>query len=286
MKPKKSFNINKANIYDFLYLDAEYPDKIISFADRYMHWRNADSIMKYFYRVVRKEKKRRFNVLDVGCGQGYIAFKLTGLVCEDCSLQLTGIDNYKPAIDFANARKGFLDRGDCRFELMDACNLKFEKDFFDIVICSQVIEHLKNPQLAVKEIYRVLKKGGMAIITTPNKREDGLTKFAKFILEKLFKYKKTNLPQDMKDKHPMFNQETIHHISVKNHKEWTEIFKQSKFSLQTKIGTGGMLYNNKFFEKDRILFGLMVIFDTLLENAPFSYLWSEAILFVLKKQKL
>ena len=137
--------------------------------------------------------------------------------------------------------------------------------------------------MAIKEIYRVLKKGGLAIISTPNKREDALTKIVKVVFEKLFNYKKAELSEDMENECSMLKHAAIYHISVKNHKEWTKIFKQCEFSLETKIGTGGMLCNRKFLEEHRLLFGLMVIFDTLLEYAPFSCLWSEIALFVLKK---
>lgn len=40
-------------------------------------------------------------------------------------------------------------------------------NFFDTIICAQVLEHLKDPKLAMREIYRVLKNGGRAIITAP-----------------------------------------------------------------------------------------------------------------------
>ncbi len=41
---------------------------------------------------------------------------------------------------------------------------------FDFVITFQVIEHIKNDRLFIQEIYRVLKKGGKLIVTTPNKK--------------------------------------------------------------------------------------------------------------------
>jgi len=282
MKLKKSFDFSQANVYVLLHLDADYADRIISFADRYSHWRRIDSIINCFCRVVRKSKKQRFNILDAGCGRGYIDFKLKESANKDYNLQVTGIDKYKPAIDFANTRKKFLNRDDCSFELMDVCSLRFENDFFDIVICSEVLEHLKEPRLAIKEIYRVLKKGGLAIITTPNKREGVLNKIARVIWRRLFNFKEVGLSGHI-EYNSVFNQEVIRHISIKNHKEWTRIFKQNGLSLQKKIGTGGMLYNYKFWEKHRILFGLMVIFDALLENLPFSYFWSETLILVLRK---
>ena len=44
----------------------------------------------------------------------------------------------------------------------------FDDNSFDTIISFQVIEHIKNDKLFVKEIYRLLKKGGNALITTPN----------------------------------------------------------------------------------------------------------------------
>ena len=48
-------------------------------------------------------------------------------------------------------------------------NIPFGNDFFDVVISSEVIEHTPNPYLAIHELYRVLKPGGILILTTPNK---------------------------------------------------------------------------------------------------------------------
>jgi ubiquinone/menaquinone biosynthesis C-methylase UbiE len=40
-------------------------------------------------------------------------------------------------------------------------------DYFDIIICTEVLEHTLNPFNAVAEIYRILKKGGKCYVTTP-----------------------------------------------------------------------------------------------------------------------
>lgn len=46
-----------------------------------------------------------------------------------------------------------------------------EDESFDSVVCTQVLEHLKNPNQAVSEIYRILKKGGYCLITVPQINE-------------------------------------------------------------------------------------------------------------------
>jgi len=48
----------------------------------------------------------------------------------------------------------------------DAHNLPFENEKFDIILCTEVLEHLHSPHIAVSEMKRVLKKGGLLILTT------------------------------------------------------------------------------------------------------------------------
>jgi 2-polyprenyl-3-methyl-5-hydroxy-6-metoxy-1,4-benzoquinol methylase len=48
-------------------------------------------------------------------------------------------------------------------------NIPFEDNVFDIVVSSEVIEHVSDPYLAMQELFRVLKPGGVMVLTTPNK---------------------------------------------------------------------------------------------------------------------
>ncbi|MEM2512589.1 MAG: class I SAM-dependent methyltransferase, partial [Ignisphaera sp.] len=47
-------------------------------------------------------------------------------------------------------------------------SLPFPNEFFDLVLSLEVIEHLANPDNMLKEAYRVLRKGGYLLISTPN----------------------------------------------------------------------------------------------------------------------
>jgi SAM-dependent methyltransferase len=49
----------------------------------------------------------------------------------------------------------------------DVCNLPFENSKFDLIICNHVLEHIVDDLKAIQEIFRVLKKGGKAIIQVP-----------------------------------------------------------------------------------------------------------------------
>lgn len=48
----------------------------------------------------------------------------------------------------------------------DVCCLPFKDEEFGVVLCTEVLEHLPNPSMAIKEMQRVLKNGGKIILTT------------------------------------------------------------------------------------------------------------------------
>jgi ubiquinone/menaquinone biosynthesis C-methylase UbiE len=50
---------------------------------------------------------------------------------------------------------------------MDVTNLQFQDEYFDIVYCSHVLEHVIDDLIAMKEMWRVLKRDGWAIINVP-----------------------------------------------------------------------------------------------------------------------
>ncbi len=72
-----------------------------------------------------------------------------------------------------------------------ADNIPLPDDSFDSVVCTQVFEHLKNPEKSAKEIYRVLKNGGYLLVTVPQTNElheepNDFFRYTKFGLESLF----------------------------------------------------------------------------------------------------
>ena len=73
---------------------------------------------------------------------------------------ISGVENFRSLIS-KNAEVL-----DVQYPEVDMQNLPYEDNSFDFVISDQVIEHLEDPKKAVKESYRVLKEGGVAIHTT------------------------------------------------------------------------------------------------------------------------
>lgn len=102
----------------------------------------------------------RGNVLEVGCGQG----RGVSVMLEKASA-FTAVDKIKPVID--ELQKKF---PTAKFIAMNIPPLSGLPDNeFDFVVSFQVIEHIEDDRLYLQEIHRVLKPGGKALITTPNR---------------------------------------------------------------------------------------------------------------------
>lgn len=57
----------------------------------------------------------------------------------------------------------------------DICDLPFEDNSFDTILCNHVLEHIPNDTKAMQELYRILKPGGMAILQIPQDLEREVT---------------------------------------------------------------------------------------------------------------
>lgn len=100
------------------------------------------------------------DLLEVGCGEGRGAELLIPQVKS-----FTAIDKIREAIEKL-AQK--FPQG--KFISGNLPPLPFADNTYDVVISFQVIEHIQDDKLFLSEIHRVLKPGGVALITTPNRR--------------------------------------------------------------------------------------------------------------------
>ena len=98
------------------------------------------------------------HLLDVGCGVGYG----TALLGRTAS-RVVGIDLSDDAI-----YEAFRLYPTAEFLRMDAENMTFGADSFDMIVSTENFEHLPNQAKHVQELSRVLRKDGMCFIATPN----------------------------------------------------------------------------------------------------------------------
>ena len=99
------------------------------------------------------------SLLDAGCGEGFV---VDYLAQRNPNLKLTGIDVSAEAIEYAKAHFG--ERA--RFRTGSVYKLPFSDKSFDTILCSEVLEHLDDPNRAVSELKRVARK--YVVITVPH----------------------------------------------------------------------------------------------------------------------
>lgn len=110
------------------------------------------------------EAKQPKTVLDVGCGRGFYVRAF----CEYKFINtIYGIDTN--ATYLAKAKK-IINDNRIILKIGKIESLPFPDNSLDCVICSEILEHLPNDSKGLSEVRRILKPGGMLIISVPNKQ--------------------------------------------------------------------------------------------------------------------
>jgi ubiquinone/menaquinone biosynthesis C-methylase UbiE len=99
-------------------------------------------------------------ILDAGCGTGVFTLNILG-----CGPRITGLDMSQPMLRRAEQKaKGYSFRcvaGDMQY-------LPFSDECFDKVVSMTALEFIEDGKGAVKDLFRVVKKGGVVVVTTLN----------------------------------------------------------------------------------------------------------------------
>lgn len=104
-------------------------------------------------------------LLDCGCGPGSITCDLAVAVAP---AQVVGIDIAQVQLDYAKELAAHRGIANVRFEVGNIYQLSFPAHSFDLAFAHNLLEHLRDPLRALKEMHRVLKPGGMVGIHDPD----------------------------------------------------------------------------------------------------------------------
>jgi len=104
------------------------------------------------YFALQAFKNTKGKLLDVGCGAGDFPEAFSFYRPD---LKIFAFDISKKAIALAKKRKSNIE-----FKVASAEKIPYPNNYFDIVTCFDVIEHVRDSEEVLKEIVRVLKKGG------------------------------------------------------------------------------------------------------------------------------
>ena len=110
-----------------------------------------------------------YRILDIGCGSG--RHTCGAYQCRD--ITIIGSDLSMEDLNQARERLLFHDKlgehggGTWALSAADITRLPFKNECFDLVICSEVMEHIPDEQQAVRELVRVLKSGRNLVVSVP-----------------------------------------------------------------------------------------------------------------------
>jgi 2-polyprenyl-3-methyl-5-hydroxy-6-metoxy-1,4-benzoquinol methylase len=107
-----------------------------------------------FLNMINK-KGKNLNVLDVGCGDGVLSEPIAKQGHTVTGFDLPTITPIAHKRRISNVFSG------------DAENLAFKPETFDIILASEVVEHLWNPQKFLNDAHRILKPKGLLILEAP-----------------------------------------------------------------------------------------------------------------------
>ena len=105
---------------------------------------------------------KKLKILDIGCGGGLLAESIYRLGAE-----MTGIDASKNNVEVAKLHAKEMNLN-IKYEHFSPENLNL-KNKFDVLLCMEVIEHVKNVNLFIENCSKLIKKNGIMFISTINK---------------------------------------------------------------------------------------------------------------------
>jgi SAM-dependent methyltransferase len=141
----------------------ETPHSAAYFGDTRDFWWNRD-----FLELMSRRWKLGAvgRVLDIGCGLGHWSACLAPFLPAGC--ELTGVDREARWVDEARHRSAAHPHLRCTFVTGEAERLPFADESFDLVTCQTVLIHVREPVVALREMLRVLRPGGLLAVAEPN----------------------------------------------------------------------------------------------------------------------
>lgn len=136
--------------------------------DFWQGWRESDNP----YRKYKSDRDRRLvldlldlhedeRVLEVGCGYGWISQALWGAA----EIKWFGVDR---SAEMIHHLRQIPSRGKAQAAMADAVRLPFQDGVFDKVLCTGVLMHVVESELAARELVRVLRPGGRLVCSVNN----------------------------------------------------------------------------------------------------------------------
>jgi len=139
-------------------------ENFTEYSKKHIHF--IDTSIPEMLESLLKELNERYSLIDLGCGDGRILYALHSKELLKNASRIVGVDISEERIrrlkEFCSFAEGIVS---------DVCDLsQIPNNSFDVVMSSQVIEHVPDDSKMLKEVYRILKQDGYFYISTVVKR--------------------------------------------------------------------------------------------------------------------
>lgn len=220
-------------------------------------------------------QKRLF--VEIGCGKATDLFHLRPQLASHADeWSIVGIDADPTSLHLCELKQQFNEARDVQFQACDITGrLPFDDHSVDFLYCSEVIEHLADPDLLIAEFARVLKKpGGLLLLTTPNEPN---------VFQRT--YWSARRRQALKDQMESLKQESrqvnvgeqnafiLGHVSLRTIDEWNRALKKAGFSMVSQK-RGAISYGaTRFYDNEWVL-GVRFLLEGLLDLLPVGWVYN------------
>lgn len=220
-------------------------------------------------------------VIDLGCGPGTNLFEVFDMCADIPGVQWYGLDLNIREVQLGARRSRFrVSERNMRaihFLAGDLFHLPLADACMDMLLSSEVVEHLPNPRPAIAEMTRVLKPGGYAFITTPNPHN--LPELLGYAMDRLSsgRFKRWYWRgHDTISAPPLSAEVGFGHVSVHPCGVWRAWLKEAGLQVIREV-RGPMVFGGPFFDRHRWLSATMIALDPVLDRMPWPFLMSNNI---------
>lgn len=198
------------------------------------------------------------SICDIGCGNGALLIRLAQKFPQ---VQFAGFELSLPFVNYGRQAAKFKNLANISFTQLDI-EIQDIPQKFNIIICSEVLEHLHQPQTAINKIYQALNPGGYFLLSTPNSQN-----LIKYPFLPLKKYFSQNQEASLKSKITQHEEkfllaETEQHLHVFSHSELKPILVQAGFTIY-RIPRSTTFFGGDLIDNHSLVFSFILIFDSL-----------------------
>lgn len=157
--------------------DYSKPDawKIEGFSNLYEYLHERDQILEKIYRLAPSK------ILDIGCGRGRFCLPLA----QSTNRFVVALDAIEQMVQEVNEKANSLGLRNLYSVLADAEFLPFRQENFDLAICCQIIGHLTEAEIFLKQVASILSDNGIILISIGNSLS-----LCEFLDRLIWRYKK------------------------------------------------------------------------------------------------